>query len=456
MRESDSKELQHEIRLQQREDSDLAKYIAFLEHGELPNDDKCARRLVLEQSQFDVIDGILYHENPTDPGNWKIVVPRALRDTLLTDSHEGTFSGHFAERKVYSTLKKKYWWSGMRSDVRKHCRSCLSCAARKGTGRASRPLLQPIPVGGPFHRVGVDVLQLPLTESGNKYIVVFLDYLTKWVEAFAVQDQSAETIARLLVEEIICRHGAPQELLSDRGANFLSNLIQEVCEILKIRKVNTSGYHPQTDGLVEKFNSTLINMLSKCAEKHSNWDTHLPFLLFAYRSTVQDSVRESPFYLLYGRDPRIPAEKSLQGISKYPVDIDDYKSPLATCLSEAWHLAQANIKKAQAKQKQQYDRHSKQPHYKVGDRVMVYMPSEITGAAWKLAKPFYGPYRILSVTLTNAEVKIIDKPEEPSIFVALSRVRLCYPELPDTSWSGSRRKRRRAKARTQYQADKQN
>ena len=188
----------------------------------------------------------------------------------------------------------------MRKDVRAHCRACLNCATRKGTGRAGRPPLQPIPVGGTFHHLGVDVLQLPLTESGNRYVVVFMDYLTKWAEAFAVPDQSAMTIARLLVEEIFCRHGAPQELLSDRGANFLSNLIYEVRQVLKIRKINTSGYHTQTDGLVEKFNGTLINMLAKSAVKNSNWDYHLPFLLFAYRATVQESVRESPFYLLYG------------------------------------------------------------------------------------------------------------------------------------------------------------
>ena len=94
--------------------------------------------------------------------------------------------------------------------------------------------------------------------------MIFLDYLTKWVEAFAVQDQSATTIAKLLVEEIFCRHGAPEHLLSDRVAN-LSTLIQDVCNY---KKVNTSGYHPQTDDLVERLNSTLINMLSKCAEKN--------------------------------------------------------------------------------------------------------------------------------------------------------------------------------------------
>ena len=116
-----------------------------------------------------------------------------------------------------------------------------------------RPPLQPTPVLKPFHRVAVDVLQLLLTSSGNKYVVVFLNYFTKWVETFAVADPQAQTIARLLVENTVCWHGVLQKLLSDRGSNFLSDLILEICSILGVQKVNTSGY-PQTDGLVEKFN----------------------------------------------------------------------------------------------------------------------------------------------------------------------------------------------------------
>lgn len=137
-----------------------------------------------------------------------------------------------------------------------------------------------------------------MTENGNRYVVVFLDYLTKWVEAFAIPDQSATTIARILVEEIFCRHGAPEHLLSDRGANFLSDLVQEVCRLLSIKKVNTSGYHPQSDGLVEKFNSTLSAMLSKVAETGKDWDRHLPFVLFAYQTSVQESTKETPFYFM--------------------------------------------------------------------------------------------------------------------------------------------------------------
>ena len=169
----------------------------FLEDGVVPSDDRRAKRLALEKSSFKVIDRVLYHKNPSVPGVWRIVVPKALRETLLKESHSGKFAGHFAERKLYATLRTKYWWDKMRSDVRKHCRSCLTCVSRKGPGRAPRPKLQPIPVGGPFHRVGVDVLQLPLSHEGKQYAMVFMDYLTKWPEVFAVPNQKAETIARL-------------------------------------------------------------------------------------------------------------------------------------------------------------------------------------------------------------------------------------------------------------------
>ena len=129
---------------------------------------------------------------------------------------------------------------------------------------------------------------------------MFLDYLTKWVEAYPVPDQQADTVARLLVENIVCRHGVPEELLSDHGANFLSDLILKMCSLVGVKKVNTSGYHPQTDGLVEKFNCTITNMTSKSIEGSVvEWNKQLPMLLFAYRSTVQDSTKESPFFLLW-------------------------------------------------------------------------------------------------------------------------------------------------------------
>ena len=156
-------EIDQEIGKLQRNDPDLQPIITLLECGELPPNEKVAKKLALEQDQYDIIDGILHHENPANQGYWRIVVPKTLQQEVLEEAHLGRFASHFAERRVYNTLRKSYWWKGMRAAVRTHCRSCLTCATRKGTGRASRPPLQPIVVGGPFHRMGVHVLQLPLS-----------------------------------------------------------------------------------------------------------------------------------------------------------------------------------------------------------------------------------------------------------------------------------------------------
>ena len=235
-----------DIKQEQRSDSDLLLLIEYLETGKLPADEQTSKKIVTESPRFGLIDGVLYFEYPSCPHQWCIVVPKHLQQKLV-EAHSGQFAGHFAEKKVYDRIRRYYWWKGIRSDVRRHCRACLTCASRRGGRKPPRPPLHPIPVGGPFHCLGVDVLQLPLTRNGNRYVVVFADYLTKWIEAFPVPDQTAETIAKLLVEKIICVHGVPEQLLSDRGANFLSDLVLEVCSLLGIEKLNSSGYHPQTD-----------------------------------------------------------------------------------------------------------------------------------------------------------------------------------------------------------------
>ena len=333
----------------------------------------------------------------------------------------------------------------MRSDVCQYCRSCLTCATSH-TGRATKPPLTSIPVAGPFDCIGVDVIQFPQTYDGNRYAVVFMDYLTKWPEVFPTADQTAVTIAKLLVEHIVCRHGVPAKLLSDRGTNFLSELLHDVYHLLGIKKLNTTAYHPQTDGLVERFNRTLTDMLAKTsANDGKDWDRRLPYVLFAYRTSMQESTKESPFYLLHGRDPRLPTDTALNTPRTcYQVDLDDYKTDLVTNLTEAWQLARQNIKQAQRKQKQQYDRHSKIPKFQVGERVFVYMPNAKQGKNWKFAKPFHGPFRILELTHTNASVRRVDKPQEHSIFVSLDRVRHCPEELPSgETWFGTTKKRRR-------------
>ena len=336
---------------------------------------------------------------------------------------------------MHGELGKYYWWPNMRKDIVDWCRACLTCATRQ-TSRKTKPPLVPIPVGGPWDRVGVDIVQLPKSHRGNQYAIVFCDYLTKWPEVFPTKDQTALTVAQLLVREVIPRHGIPRQLLSDRGSAFLSKLMMEIYKLLGVKKVNTTAYHPQCDSLVERFNRSLIDMLSKTVQTHGqDWDEKLPFVLFAYRASIQQSILESPFYLMYGRDPQLPTDAILvpEPDRKY-VEVQDFRSEMVMGISQAWKLARENIEQAQKYQKSQHDKHAKDPNFKLGDRVFVHMPAEKRGKAYKFARTFHGPYRVVELLENGVRVVPVDKPQESPIRVALNRVRCCPVQLPNEFW----------------------
>jgi hypothetical protein len=184
----------------QKDDNTLSVIFQYLQNGQLPDDTQMARELALTHSQYVVQDDILYYVAKYK--SLRIIPPMTDRETLFREVHSGSFGAHLREAKIHGELAKHYWWPRMRVDIRKWCQACLTCASR-GVSRATRPPLTPIPVAGPFDRVGVDVIQFPRTHSGKQYAVVFVDYLTKWPEVFATKDQTALTIARLFVEHVI-------------------------------------------------------------------------------------------------------------------------------------------------------------------------------------------------------------------------------------------------------------
>ena len=245
-----------------------------------PDDAAEARLLAMTRNQYMVHEGILYHL--AGDKTLRLVLPTADRKKLYLKAHKGRFGAHLSDVKVHEMLARHYQWPKMRSNITSWTWSCLTCATQR-VSQAVNPLLSPIPVSGPFNHVGVDVLQLPVSSQGNRYAVVFMDYLTKWPEVYPTKDQSTYTNAKLLVEGVITRHGVPSALLSDSGSAFLSKLLKEVYELMGMKKANTTTYHPHTDGLVERFNRTLLDMLAKTGE-HSgkDWDACLPFVLFAY------------------------------------------------------------------------------------------------------------------------------------------------------------------------------
>ena len=265
-------------------------------------------------------------------------------------------------------------------------------------------------------------------------MVFFIDYLCKWVEVFLAKDQTALTIARLLVELDISRHGVPRELLSDRGAAFLSSLLKDMSKLMGLHKVFTTAYHPQRDGLVEKFNCTLTNTLAKTVEKSGrNWDKCLPYVLFAYRTSVQESTQESPFHFLYERDPYLPSEDALCAPAlQEQFDIGSYQEELVIHLQAARELARGHIRKAeerQKKQKKNYGKGSQPISLKVGDRVYLHVPSAKKSKAYKFAWPFKGLYRVLALYNNGADIRLIDCPREEPKSVVINRLRRCPREV---------------------------
>ena len=330
---------------QQKADPHLKEIIAFLtNHDDVP--------ILITKSSLVLIDNILYFIDPQS-ARLCVVVPTDMRTQLMEEAHAGAFSGHFAARGLFRKLSKQYWWKGMYADIYHYCRSCLTCASYSGSRHKAPAPLQPLPVEAPFECVGIDIMEMPQTCEGNRYVLVIMDYLTKWVEAFPMVNQCCETIARLLVDHVICRHSIPNQILSDRGSNFLSDLIMDICHLTGMKKINTTAYHPQTDGLVENFNKTLRAMLAKHSKWFGmDWDKHLQRLLFAYRTKPHDSTGESPFYLLYGRDARLPTESTLQSTpSLHMLDAADYRTELVVGLTAAWDIARTSIAKAQSKLK---------------------------------------------------------------------------------------------------------
>ena len=164
--------------------------------------------------------------------------------------------------------------------------------------------LQPQMTKLPMERVAMDILDpLPETARGNKYILVIGDYFTKWKEAHAMPNMEAATIARIIVNEFVCRFGIPKQLHTNQGRNFESSLIKEVCKILGIVKTRTTPYHPQSGGMIERFNRTVLNMLSTVvSEDKKDWDLHLPTLMLAYRTSPHETTGATPFSLVYGRE----------------------------------------------------------------------------------------------------------------------------------------------------------
>ena len=360
----------------------------------------------------------------------QIVLTRKKGQEILEELHSKPTGGHLGVRKKAAKVQQRYYWPRWMDDVKHYVENCCSCNQRKPPAKLPRAPLQSMPIGEAFEMIAMDICgPFPVTEGGNKYILVAADYLTKWPEVWAIPDQEAKTIAQKL-EELISRHGAPQILLTDQGKNFESKLIAELCDLLQIDKRHTTAYHPQCDGQVERFNRTLTTMLSMYVEKNQkDWDRWLPQVLLAYRSSVHESTGATSFALLYGRKARLPVDLCFPcptdlETSITPIIYQEYTATLQSKLNDLFLQAREKLQLSQKRQADKYNSKAWGKPFDVGDRVWLFNPRTPRGLSPKLTKHWTGPFTIEKQT---SEVDYLVKEEKgrKTLVVHHNRLKLC-------------------------------
>ena len=380
--------------------------------GSFPAASKSARRFLQIWEQLVVSSGVLCrHLQPTgdSPGVLQAVIPDALKEEVLSDLHEGVMGGHLGADKTLGRLRERYYWPGHYNDIRDWCRNCAVCATRKTPTPKARAPLQPIVTSYPLQLLATDIVgPLPESPAGNSYVLVVADYFTRYMEAYPIPNQEATTVARRLVDEFFLRFSPPEQLHSDQGRNFESAVIAEACKLLGIDKTRTTPYHPQSDGLVERFNRTLLDMLAMAvSERPFEWEQHLRRLCFAYNTSIHPTTGHSPFTLMFGRKARTPMDIVLGTTLPPSSTVPQYVANLHTSLEAAYAYVRDKMGHQLQQQKTRYDARTQGQPFQVGDMVWLHNPAVPRGKSKKLHRPWTGPYRVIR-RLSDAVYRLQD------------------------------------------------
>lgn len=246
---------------------------------------------------------------------------------------------------------------------------------------------------------------MPPSYSGNKYLLTFQDDLTKFSDAIPLPDAEAKTVAEKFVTLIVCKHGLPETILTDQGTNFLSSLFSETCKLLKIQKLQTTPYHPESNGALERSHRTLAEYLRHYVSTDPlTWDTWIPYAMFTYNSSVHSSTGYTPHELLYGFHAEIPS--SLKKDPEVSYNYENYASELKARLQQSHKMARENLVKHKEKSKTHYDQATKPKPFVIGDKVLVrkFVRKNKLSPLWE------GPFEVLDTpTAENSIVRIGNK-----------------------------------------------
>ena len=383
-----------------------------------------------ENKRYVVMDDKLYHVgNPTvkDPEvRLQLAVPRQMIGLLLDAYHRPY---HLGIDRTYALMHQRVHWETMYHDIVLHCTRCVQCQ-RANLRMKRAPLQQRQLPAYPMQKVAMDTIgPLPESEEGYCYIVTLVCMFSGYVEAWPTKDKSAQSVARILLNDFIPRHSVPMTLMTDCGGEFMAEIIDIIAANLGIHKISVTPYSPWSNGHIERCNGTIKRaLLKRVGGAHYDWPDHLPSVLMAMRVAVQESSRFSPFFVLYGRDPTLPMDTLLRPKLKYTGE--DWTTIQLGRMHDAFMLIKANTQVARDRQKKLYDRKSEPVNLKVGDAVWYYYPVVEKGVPAKLQQKWLPQYRIVKFKSPVTAV-IRHQPTGETRAVHVNHLR---PAKVDESW----------------------
>ena len=363
---------------EQNRDPNISVIIKLLREGEKPRGEITSQyseevqKYLKEWNRLCIKDGILYRNSTLDGLDVRqLVLPESKREVALKGLHDDV--GHQGRDKTLWLVKQRFYWPGFESDVVQKVQSCARCTCSKTSAIPSAELVT-IESSRPLELVCMDFLSLEKSKGGIEDILVITDHFTRYSVAVPTRNQKAKTTAEALYKHFIIPYSFPERLHSDRGQNFESKVIKELCKMAGVKKSRTTPYHPMGNGGVERFNATLLKMLSSLTEtEKSDWKSYVAPLVHAYNATRHESTGFSPHFLMFGWHPRlaIDAYLGLESRTEGGKSRTSYAQKLKKRLQFAYKVASEHSRKKGRKYKEHYDSKVRSSKLEVGDRVLV-------------------------------------------------------------------------------------
>ncbi|GKA92030.1 reverse transcriptase domain-containing protein [Tanacetum coccineum] len=370
----------------------------YLTEGILPEEKKKARAVRRKAVRYAVINETLYKKSFLGP--WLRCVGPLQANYVLREIHEGSCSMHSRPRSVVAkALRSGYYWPTMHTNARNLIRECRDCQVHRPVPRNPQEMLTPITSPWPFYKWGIDKAgPFPEGPGKVKFLIVAMDYFTKWIEAKHVATITGDQVKKFVWDNVVCRFGLPVEIVSDNGKQFRDNPFKDWCEKLNIRQCFAFVKHPQANGLVERANRSLgEGIKARLDEENKNWVEEISHVLWAHRTMIKSSNGETPFSLTYGAEAVIPVEIGMPTLRTAEVDMIKNNEDLGInldLLEEKREQAAIQEARSKAKMEKYYNARIQSTSFHPGDLVYRNNEASNTKDGGKLGPKWKGPYEV--------------------------------------------------------------